>query len=220
MDIHQKLRQFANAKFDSIKDFAKALGMEAPSLQVYLRQPDSDSRSSKPGYPILLRLRNLGCDLNWLFDDDDVRTFEDQQKDSSIKEVAKTYDESGTTVKLKQYADESELYYFSLLRKYHYLYIIDSLSCANMSPLLNAGDNVVTDIRIDPESGDLVLCKLKDSITGDFRYIIKYFKEIINDKVAVFTGIDPTISPIYVDVGAIIFVHKIVLIRYPVDGRL
>ncbi len=214
MTSNQKLRAFGEGKFGSIKAFAEALEMKPPSIQKYL------AGESMPGFFILQRLVKYGCDVNWLLSDDDNRSYEQLTEEKIIREVAKTYDESGTTVKLKQYTDESELYYFSLLRKYHYLYIIDSLSCANMSPLINAGDNVVTDIRIDPESGDLVLCKLKDNLTGEFRYIIKYFKEIINNNIAVFHGLNPADSTIYIDMTSLSFVHKIVLIRYPVDGRL
>lgn len=214
MLLGEKLRQFGQIKFGTAKALAEALGMEPGSFHKYLQG------TRKPGTEILQKLLSFGCDVNWLLSDDDNRSYEEHEKEKIIKEVAKTYDESGTTIKLKQYTDESELYYFSLLRKYHYLYIIDSLSCANMSPLLNSGDNIVTDTRIDPESGDLVLCKLKDNLTGEFRYIAKYFKEIINNNIAVFHGLNPADSTIYIDMSSLSFVHKIVFIRYPIDNRL
>lgn len=60
MSIGKRLREFGESKYGSMKDFAIALNMPAPSLQSYL------SGKREPGTPIIIRLYNLGCDINWL----------------------------------------------------------------------------------------------------------------------------------------------------------
>lgn len=55
-----RLREFAEKHFDSMADFARALDM--PPQQIY----DYLSGKSKPGALILMKLSELGCDINWL----------------------------------------------------------------------------------------------------------------------------------------------------------
>ncbi len=60
MDIGQKLREFGISKYGSIKEFARALDIQPPSLQRYLKG------DQLPGGTFLSKLLNLGCDINWL----------------------------------------------------------------------------------------------------------------------------------------------------------
>ena len=66
MQIGEKIRLFGEQNFKRIKDFAEALDMPPSSLQIYMRG------ESGPGPKMLARLRKLGCDLNWLFDDEET----------------------------------------------------------------------------------------------------------------------------------------------------
>ncbi len=55
-----RLKEFAK-RFDSLAEFARLLDMEYPQqLQPYL------TGKSLPGFELLAKLRNLGCDPNWL----------------------------------------------------------------------------------------------------------------------------------------------------------
>lgn len=65
MRIGDKIRLFAEAKGLSLAQLADLLGMKPQSLQVYI------SGKSNPGAEILQKLKNLGCDINWLLSDDD-----------------------------------------------------------------------------------------------------------------------------------------------------
>jgi transcriptional regulator with XRE-family HTH domain len=65
MTIGEKLRFFAENKFGSISKLAELLGMKPPSLYVYL------NNESIPGGEILKKLKDLGCDINWLLSEDD-----------------------------------------------------------------------------------------------------------------------------------------------------
>lgn len=64
MSIGSKIRQFGEKNYASVKEFADALDMAPSNLQSYMRDDFG------VGTKILTKLRNLGCDLNWLFDDD------------------------------------------------------------------------------------------------------------------------------------------------------
>lgn len=64
MNFVDKLRLFAE-KFGSITAFAEALGIAQPSLSRYL------SGEVKPGLDFIMKLKDLGCDINWLLSDDD-----------------------------------------------------------------------------------------------------------------------------------------------------
>lgn len=58
--VAERIREFAK-RFDSLAEFARLLEMKTPQqLQPYL------TGKSLPGFELLVKLRNLGCDPNWL----------------------------------------------------------------------------------------------------------------------------------------------------------
>ncbi|MDI6804645.1 MAG: helix-turn-helix transcriptional regulator [Bacteroidota bacterium] len=63
--IGDRIRQFGLKKYGSINAFSEAMGVTASNLQQYL----ADRR--QPGTPVLLKLKQLGCDINWLLDECD-----------------------------------------------------------------------------------------------------------------------------------------------------
>jgi transcriptional regulator with XRE-family HTH domain len=65
MSIGEKIRLFAESKGISLAELANLLGMKPQSLQVYI------SGKSLPGSEILKKLKDLGCDINWLLSEDD-----------------------------------------------------------------------------------------------------------------------------------------------------
>ena len=58
--IGARLRQFAKDEFKTIRKLAELLEMSEENLSQYTRD------KSKPGANMLLKLNELGCDLNWL----------------------------------------------------------------------------------------------------------------------------------------------------------
>lgn len=65
MTIGEKLRFFAENSIGSVAKFAELLGMKPPSLYVYL------NNESIPGGDLLRKLKDLGCDINWLLSEDE-----------------------------------------------------------------------------------------------------------------------------------------------------
>jgi len=79
-----RIRKFGLEKFGSIKEFAEAMGMSPSNLQAYLQ----DRR--EPGTPILKRLIELGCDMDWLFtgeNNNDKRQKIIEEQSQYIKEL-------------------------------------------------------------------------------------------------------------------------------------
>lgn len=73
MSIGKRLREFAESKYGSIKSLAEAIEVKPPNLQKYLR----DER--EPGTATLIKLKKVGCDINWLlFGESEMLTNNDQ----------------------------------------------------------------------------------------------------------------------------------------------
>lgn len=75
MTLGQKLEEFGKGKFGTITAFAEALDMSMGSLYSYL------NNRSLPGTPILRKLKGMGCDLNWLL----------EEEEGKVKEPGNTY---------------------------------------------------------------------------------------------------------------------------------
>ncbi len=56
----RRMREWSIVNFGTVRGTAKAMKMSESNLQQYL------AGVRKPGYTILVRLSQLGCDLNWL----------------------------------------------------------------------------------------------------------------------------------------------------------
>jgi hypothetical protein len=65
MTLGEKIKEFGIGKFGSIKNFAEAVGKTSPDLSRYLGK----NPSRLPGAGFIQKLYNLGCDLNWLFEE-------------------------------------------------------------------------------------------------------------------------------------------------------
>ena len=66
MGLGSKIKQFGLKNFGSLQDFAKALDIVPAQLSAYIHERRG------PGSPFLKKMRDLGCDLNWLFDDNEA----------------------------------------------------------------------------------------------------------------------------------------------------
>jgi len=66
MSIGSKIKEFGKKKFPSMREFAEALGIKREQLYPYF------NGKVLPGSEFLLKLKNLGCDINWLLSEDDA----------------------------------------------------------------------------------------------------------------------------------------------------
>lgn len=89
-EIADRVRLFGETKYNKIKDFANALEMTNSNLQQYL------SGRVSPGANILIKLQELGCDINWLLTglgsnpseklQQETMTYKNQEKPAAEKE--------------------------------------------------------------------------------------------------------------------------------------
>lgn len=82
MSIGERLKEFGLERFSTLKEFAEALDMSYPNLYHYL------SDKHEPGTPILLKLSELGCDINWLLTGEgNARGQPEKMNDEKIKKL-------------------------------------------------------------------------------------------------------------------------------------
>jgi transcriptional regulator with XRE-family HTH domain len=84
--MEKRIRRFGLKKFGSIKEFAEAMDMSPSNLQAYLQ------KRRQPGTPILKRLSELGCDIDWLLigeENNDKRLKIIEEQSQRIKELEK-----------------------------------------------------------------------------------------------------------------------------------
>lgn len=95
MSIGSKIREFGESRYSTIKEFADALDMAPSNLQKYMADEFG------VGTKILRRLRALGCDLNWLFDDNDKLnenviikklTIENRELQNELNQMKKSFE--------------------------------------------------------------------------------------------------------------------------------
>jgi len=67
MTIGEKIEVFGLKNFGSLKAFAAAVDKSPPDLSRYI----GVNPKRLPGTPFLKKLYNLGCDMNWLFDEEE-----------------------------------------------------------------------------------------------------------------------------------------------------
>lgn len=92
MSIGNRIREFGNSRFRTLKEFAEALDMKPPSLQSYL------SGKREPGARILAKLYVLGCDVNWVISGK-TKEERDQLKENDFDLVWKLLNDLGIKTK-------------------------------------------------------------------------------------------------------------------------
>ena len=93
--IGTRLRNFGDKNFPSLKEFAKALDVSPQHLQPYLNDIYA------PGTPLLIKLRSVGCDINWLLMGD----IEGMVSEPEIEYGAKVSENE----RIKQLEEENEI---------------------------------------------------------------------------------------------------------------
>ncbi len=100
MTLGKKIREFGLKKFGKLTIFAQNLDMELPSLYHYF------NNKSKPGFDFLLKLRNMGCDIEWLFSDDEDPLI---MKEPSIKYKNKQLEQDNKKLKTENETLRTEI---------------------------------------------------------------------------------------------------------------
>jgi len=84
MNFGEKLKLFAIEKFGSLTNLANILGMSIGHLSQYV------NGVNKPGMDFFAKLKDVGCDINWLLSEDDKPP---PETDKLLKERIKELEE-------------------------------------------------------------------------------------------------------------------------------
>lgn len=94
MTIGEKLKQFCDNNFQSVATFAKELGIKREQLYPYF------NNDVIPGGEFLQKLQKLGCDINWLLSEEEV-------KHGAVAERSQPYADYNN--KIKELEEENRL---------------------------------------------------------------------------------------------------------------
>jgi transcriptional regulator with XRE-family HTH domain len=186
-DIAVRLRSFAYSKTDKLSEFARSLEMSPQTLNSYL------SGKIAPGAELLVKLSDLGCDVEWLL----TGSSRNQSSEESFvgDKNGKRFRVLGTVPAGRaDIQDWSELNEFKDLEydpDTHFYLKIDEEFGYSMMPMVSPGDFVLVSLYAKVKHGDLVVA-LFDETKGALKIYIE------NDKlpgIAMLTSYNQAIPP-------------------------
>ncbi|MBU0559218.1 MAG: helix-turn-helix domain-containing protein [Bacteroidetes bacterium] len=94
--IGERLRVFANRRFNTLKALAEEMHISPQQLQQYI------SGNREPGSKILIKLLKLGCDINWLLGGfESIESYKIFKLESEVKKL------QSAVLKISQLTDET-----------------------------------------------------------------------------------------------------------------
>lgn len=202
--IAARLREFAYSKTDRLKEFARSLEMSPQTLNSYL------SGKISPGSELLIKLSDLGCDINWLLTGSEKNS---KEKDFGIKtSKERIYRVMGTLpagrADVQDWSDLNEFKDLEYDPDTHFYLKIDEEFGYSMMPLVNPGDYVLVSLYSKPKDGDLVAA-LYDKTKGALK-IYSESKDIPG--IVILTSYNQAIQPMFFKKDQI-KAYKVVLIE-------
>lgn len=205
--ISKRLKEFGLKNFKSIAELARQMGMKPQALQSYV------DGTSVPGGHILAKLKELGCDINWLLSDaSDTRyvSFDEIESVDSIPKLE--YKIAGVVpaghAEIFDYNDwyENELVDYD--PNTHVFLQVDEANGYSMVPLLQPGDLVLIDLYSKPKDGDMVAARWDE--TGGAVKILNLDEDDPNK--IVLLSYNQSTKPIFKDRKKVVL-YKVVMIK-------
>jgi len=82
----EKIKAFAKKKFGSLTNLCEKIEMSTQQMWAYT------SENSKPSYDVLVKLYQIGCDLNWLVDENKpINEFFDNEAKKNADDSTASY---------------------------------------------------------------------------------------------------------------------------------
>jgi SOS-response transcriptional repressor LexA len=179
-EIRERLRKFGESKFPSMAQFARALRITPQDLNHYLMG------NGKPGNKLQSRLRDLGCDIEWLMTGKEP----EQGKKRTISYTVRVFlpnepsgiiEPGGPILREAMEYSPEEAFFMEVTRE----------NGDSMKPVLMPGDWVLLGIakKFPPRDGDIISIILGDRY-GDFMI---YHRK---GKLVILTALDPLVPPV------------------------
>lgn len=161
-EIAKRLREFGKRNFKNYAELAKKMDWSPQALNAYL------SGHSIPGGNILFKLKELGCDINWLLSEGEDKRYVSYRKldDIGVVPAKFEYNMSNSVpitdneTNLENEWLDKELISFDPAT--HVFLKIDEDNGKSMIPLLQPGDLVLLDVLAEPVDGDMVAVRWDD----------------------------------------------------------
>ena len=202
--IASRLREFAYSKTDRLTEFAKSLDMLPQTLNSYL------SGKITPGSELLIRLSEMGCDIEWLLTGRPGNGASARKNRGDRKE--RVYPVMGTVpagkADIQDWSDLNEFRDLEYDPDTHFYLKVDEEFGYSMMPLVNPGDFVLVSMYGKVKPGDLVVA-LYDKTKG----ALKIYNENENlPGIAMLSSYNQSIQPM-VFKREEIKIYKVVLIE-------
>lgn len=202
--IATRLREFAYSRTEKLSDFARMLDMLPQTLNSYL------SGRITPGAELLVKLSELGCDIDWLLTGKgDISS---PVTDESPGKQHGTYRVLGTVpagvADIQDWSDLNEFRDLQYDPDTHFYLKVDEEFGYSMMPMVNPGDFVLVSLYGKVKHGDLVVA-LYDETKGALKI---YTENESLPGIAVLTSYNQSIPPMLFKKEDI-KVYKVVLIE-------
>ncbi len=202
--IASRLREFAYSRTEKLSDFARMLDMLPQTLNSYL------SGRITPGAELLVKLSELGCDIDWLLTGKgDTSTPVTEGKGDKPHG---TYKVLGTVpagvADIQDWSDLNEFRDLQYDPDTHFYLKVDEEFGYSMMPMVNPGDFVLVSLYGKVKHGDLVVA-LYDETKGALKI---YTENESLPGIAVLTSYNQSIPPMLFKKEDI-KVYKVVLIE-------
>jgi len=202
--IASRLREFAYSKTDRLTEFAKSLEMLPQTLNSYL------SGKITPGSELLIKLSEMGCDIEWLLTGNPSGILKSERKGE--KRSGRAFAVMGTVpagkADIQDWSDLNEFRDLEYDPDTHFYLKIDEEFGYSMMPLVNPGDYVLVSMYGKVKPGDLVVA-LYDKTKG----ALKIYNENENlPGIAILSSYNQSIQPMVFKRDTI-RIYKVVLIE-------
>ena len=205
--VAKRIRLFGEKKYRTMAELARQLKMKPQALQSYL-----DAKSF-PGGQILAKLRDLGCDINWLLAEDSDLEYVSLDEIETVEIIPQIeYKIAGVVpaghAEIFDYNDWYENEPIDYNPDTHVFLKIDEQNGTSMIPLLQPSDLVLIDLNSKPRDGDIVAARWDE--TGGAVKILNMV-ESEPDKIALLS-FNQAIKPIIKEKKNVVL-YKVVMIK-------
>lgn len=198
--VAQRLREFGKKQFGTMAAFGRALRLRPQELYVYLKG------ESKPGNTLQAKLRELGCDIEWLMTGKrSAANFPDEigRRRRSEYRVEATIPAGLAHLTDRSDWPESESIDYPP-EEYIWLEVSKQMG-ESMIPLIRPTDLLLITDREKPKPGDIVAARWRDDEGA-----IKIYSE--SDEKVVLSSYNPLIPPVVLPKSKV-KLYRVVLIK-------
>jgi len=160
--IGKRLRNWAAEEFaGNMADFARAVSMKPQQVYAYF------NGKSKPGNKLQARLRDLGCDIEWLMTGKSALAGLEKEKVDLVEIPVYSHVRAGNKTLV---FSERPIEYIAIPRSKDGTLFSLKVKGSSMKPVIQDGDLVIISRKKDAKSGDICLVVFEDGETC-IRYV-------------------------------------------------